>query len=192
MMSYREVVEKHGSISAAARELSISRTTFSRRLRKEEAGVMQTPLQDAVRKYGNPFRAARKLGIPQATFYKHLKKEREGKPASTKEPKRQKRSKSPGLSEQELLQRYDPTEKTRHLMQQIPALIKPGRFLRDYDIRRALGFGDARLFRELARDPDEGFIKYQFVMGNEVWWTDSKTKARMLGHYKAKEVPINV
>ena len=148
--------------------------------------------QEAVKEHGGVKQAARAYGIPPSTFRDRMVKEKAGEPvAPLKEPSRQTGRPSPSrprlstLSERELLATHDPYEKARANMEQIPSLIEPGRFIKDYEMRKAVGLsGESQLFRDLAEDPEMGLTDYQFCMGNRskamIYWTDPETKARVL------------
>ncbi len=149
--------------------------------------------QQAYEEHGSIKRAAAAFNIPYTTFHNRLKKEKAGQQVPPIErgaltPKQTHRSKRPrvaALSERELLATHDPYEKARVNMEQVPSFIDSGAFVKDYEMRKAIGLsGDSQLFRELAEDPEMGLLCYQFVMGKgnkeTIYWTDPETKTRVL------------
>ena len=148
--------------------------------------------EQAYETHGSIKRAAEEYNIPYTTFHNRLKKERAGESvpplearSARKSARRPSRPRVSALSERELLATHDPYEKARVNMEQIPSFIDAGAFVKDYEMRKAVGLsGDAQLFRELAEDPEMGLLCYQFAMGKgnkeTIYWTDPETKLRVL------------
>lgn len=106
-------------------------------------------------------------------------------------PTRKKSLKTLGLSRAEFLGRYDPTTRMRNMLKEAVGLIERGRFYEDYELRRAVGCGDAKLWRDLAGDPSEGFTDYQFIIspGDKTIWSDRATVSDLLAtNRKARSV----
>ena len=150
--------------------------------------------QELVAKHGNVTEAARAIGLPRTTFYDRYRREVEGEaqPLPTEGNKKASRQQQthhvPTISEKELLATYDPYERARASMATIPGLIQPGEFVKDFEMRKAVGLtSDPRLFRELAEDPVMGLLPYQFLIGRGtkelLCWTDPDTKRRILDDY---------
>ena len=149
--------------------------------------------EDLVERHGGVKAAARAIGIPASTFSGWLKRERQSGQGSSPPRKRSARGVSgnvrvPALSEKELLSTYDPYERARAQMERIPALIQPGQYIKDFEMRKAVGLaGDPRLFRELAEDPEMDLAQFQFLIGKgtkeALCWTDPETKERILEDY---------
>jgi len=137
--------------------------------------------------------AARALGIPKTTFGGRYHREAAGKaqplPGGGKsQAARQPSRRIPTISEKDLLSTYDPYERARANMEAIPSLIQRGAFVKDLEIRKAVGLtSDPRLFRELAEDPEMRLLPYQFWIGRGskeiLCWTDPETKQRILQDY---------
>lgn len=103
----------------------------------------------------------------------------------------QKAAPQSGLTKAEFMAAYDPTTKMRLAIKTAAGMITKGRFYRDHELRKMAGYGggDTSLWRSIAADPDEGFVKYQFRMGDQIWWSDPVSVTDMIAtHAKAKEV----
>ena len=93
-----------------------------------------------------------------------------------------------GISKAEFMAQHDPTTRTRNMIAAAVKLIKPGHFIKDYELRKLAGCGDTGLWNAVASDPDEGFRKHRFQLDNSVWWTDARSRDEMLAtNPKAKE-----
>ena len=128
--------------------------------------------------------ACAELGVTRDNVVRILRKGREGvakeKTVRSDSPsKATKRTRSLAISETDFMQMYDPTTKTRYALDEVLRLIEPGSFIRDHILRKESGCGDPSLWRDIARDPDEPYWKYQFRMGEDVWWTDPDTAERV-------------
>lgn len=94
-----------------------------------------------------------------------------------------------GITRSEFMSLHDPTTKMRQGLKEAVRLIVKGRFYKEHELRKMVGASDAALWRGLAGDPDEGFTKYQFRMGDTIWWTDPESAENLIGtHAKAKAV----
>jgi len=86
-----------------------------------------------------------------------------------------------GMSRGEFMARYDPTTRVRKQLAAAAKLIQRGIIYKDYELRREVGCSDARLWREIAKDPDEGLSELQFaVTGEGVYWSDAATVREIL------------
>ncbi len=109
--------------------------------------------------------------------------------AAARKPAAKAAPKAAGISRTEFMALYDPTTKARNTLKAAVKLIERGQFYKDHELRKLAGCGDPALWRALANDPDEGFSKYQFRMGDQVWWSDPASVADLLAqHPKAKAV----
>ena len=135
----------------------------------------QQEAQALVKKHHGQVRtAAKAAGIPSTTLRRRLQGvgPRAAPPApESPQPKKRRL----GLSEREFLQKFDVNVRMRGLLAQAVKQIERRRFYQDHEMRRLVSCGDARLWRDLASDPGEGFSKYQFRMGDTVYWTDPET-----------------
>jgi len=101
-----------------------------------------------------------------------------------------KKTSKPGLSKREFLEEFDPYTRTiRDIRRGMKKFLEDDRYIKDHEFRKLCGGGDLRIWREIAIDPDEGFTPYQFLYGENRWWTTKKSAAEMIAsNNKAKVV----
>jgi len=126
--------------------------------------------------------AARELGLHVSTFNDRLKLEDAGgSPPPPGQVQTKTKRNQPGLSKAEFMRRHDPIARAQDRMSRIPEVITKGRFYSDWEVCKSIGLSGARKdFQHLARDPDEGWLKYQFRIGKDIWWTDPESRDEIL------------
>jgi len=86
-----------------------------------------------------------------------------------------------GMTRGDFMAQYDPTTRVRRQLKAAAKIIQRGTIYKDYELRREVGCSDARLWREIAKDPEEGLSELQFVISGEgVYWSDKATVADIL------------
>tara|TARA_R110000824_G_scaffold7514_1_gene33995 strand:- start:1690 stop:2184 length:495 start_codon:yes stop_codon:yes gene_type:complete len=101
-----------------------------------------------------------------------------------------KKTSKPGLTKREFMEEFDPYTKTiRDIRRGMKKFIEENRYIKDHEFRKLCGVSDHRMWREIAIDPDEGFTPYQFLYGENRWWTAKESAAEMVAsNNKAKAV----
>lgn len=91
-----------------------------------------------------------------------------------------------GISMEEFLEEHDPTAKMRSMLKRAVAVVmdNSGRLIRDCELRREVGCGDSRFWADIARDPSEGFTKYQFKWKDDLYWSDPATVSATCKKYR--------
>jgi len=137
--------------------------------------------QGLLKKHGSIRGAARAEGMTPSSFRRRLNGQGTAQPAPAvvSTPTVQKKRKS-GLSESEFLDKFDVNVKTRNQLKDAVRRIERKRFYPDHEMRRLVGCGDCRLWRDLANDPNEGFSQYQFKMRDAIYWSDPESVANIL------------
>ena len=102
----------------------------------------------------------------------------------------EKKASKPGMTKREFMEEFDPyTKIIRDIRRGMKKFLEENRYIKDHEFRKLCGGGDLRLWREIAIDPDEGFTPYQFLYGENRWWTTKESAAEMIAsNNKAKAV----
>ena len=143
--------------------------------------MTQQEAKDLVKKHGSIRKAALAVGMHHSTLNNRLI----GKPnrpclrpdpdlAQSAPPVRRRK---PGLSLTDFLGKHDATTRMRNLVAQARKQMEKGRIYADYELRRVVGCGDARLWRDIA---DETYADCQFRIGNDIHWAEPDVVAHIL------------
>jgi len=104
-------------------------------------------------------------------------------------PQKPKRPGKPGLSKQEFLEEFDPYTRALRDINRGLLKLEDERYIKDGEFRKVCGVTDLRMWRDIVIDPDEGFTAYQFLFGEQRWWTTQESAKEMLAeNLKAKAV----
>ena len=104
-------------------------------------------------------------------------------------PQKQKRPGKPGLSKREFLEEFDPYTRALRDINRGLLKLEDERYIKDGEFRKLCGVTDLRMWRDIVIDPDEGFTPYQFLFGEQRWWTTEESVKGMLAeNLKAKAV----
>ena len=101
-----------------------------------------------------------------------------------------KKASKPGMTKREFLEEFDPYTRTRRdINRGLTKHLESDRYIKDAEFRKLCGVSDHRMWRDVVVDPAEGFTGYQFIYGEQRWWTTEKSAAEMIAAtMKAKAV----
>jgi hypothetical protein len=148
--------------------------------------MTQQEAKELVKQHGGARPAARAAGLAHSTFQNRLRgvmgkvplppvltAEKTSNATTTAVIRRRK----PGVSLTEFLGKHDAATRMRNLVAQARKQMEKGRVYADYELRRLVGCGDARLWRDIA---DETHVDCQFRIGNDIHWAESDVVACIL------------
>ena len=125
---------------------------------------------------------------PRATEIAEVTSGMDFRKAVTRGPAAKKASK-PGMTKREFLEEYDPYTRTLRDINRGLTKLENDRYIKDNEFRKLCGVGDLRMWRDVVVDPDEGFTGYQFLYGDQRWWTTEKSAGEMIAaNLKAKAI----